>query len=111
VHALAHPMNHALGNVGTTVFYTDPVEAGSLDQMGSLRELVADMQAGLVDLLAILGGNPLYQAPAELHFSEHLSKVKLRVHLGLCEDETADLCHWQHSRDSLFRNVGRCTSF
>jgi Fe-S-cluster-containing dehydrogenase component len=94
VHALAHAMNHALGNVGTTVFYTDPVEAGSLDQMGSLRELVADMQAGLVDLLVILGGNPLYQAPAELHFSEHLSKVKLRVHLGLCEDETADLCHW-----------------
>ena len=94
VHALAHAMNHALGNVGTTVFYTDPVEARSVDQMGSLRELVADMQAGLVDLLVILGGNPVYQAPAELRFSEHLSKVKLRVHLGLYEDETAELCHW-----------------
>lgn len=94
VHALAHAMNHALGNVGTTVFYTDPVEARAVDQMGSLRELVADMQAGLVDLLVILGGNPVYQAPAEFRFSEHLSKVKLRVHLGLYEDETAELCHW-----------------
>ncbi len=93
VHALAHAMNHALGSVGTTVFYTDPVESRSVDQMGSLRELVADMQAGFVDLLVILGGNPVYQAPAELHFSEHLSKVKLRVHLGLYEDETAELCH------------------
>jgi molybdopterin-containing oxidoreductase family iron-sulfur binding subunit len=87
-------MNHTLGNVGSTVFYTDPVEAGPVDQMGSLRELVADMQAGLVDLLVILGGNPVYQAPAELRFSEHLSKVKLRVHLGLYDDETAALCHW-----------------
>ena len=59
-------MNHALGNVGSTVFYTDPVEARPIDQMGSLRELVADMQAGLVDFLVILGGNPVYQAPAEL---------------------------------------------
>ena len=94
VHALAHAMNHALGNVGTTVFYTDPVEARPVDQMGSLRELVADMQAGLVDFLVILGGNPVYQAPAELRFSEHLSKVKLRIHLGLYEDETAEFCHW-----------------
>ena len=27
VHALAHAMNQALGNVGTTVTYTEPVEA------------------------------------------------------------------------------------
>ena len=26
VHALAHAMNQALGNVGKTVFYTEPVE-------------------------------------------------------------------------------------
>jgi MoCo/4Fe-4S cofactor protein with predicted Tat translocation signal len=94
VHALAHAMNHALGNVGTTVSYTDPVEARPVDQMASLRELVADMQAGLVDLLVIVGGNPVYNAPAEFRFSEQLSQVKLRVHLGLYEDETAQLCHW-----------------
>ena len=32
----------------------------------SLRELVADMNAGKVDLLVILGGNPVYTAPADL---------------------------------------------
>jgi MoCo/4Fe-4S cofactor protein with predicted Tat translocation signal len=94
VHALAHAINHALGNVGTTVFYTDPVEARPVDQMASLRELVADMEAGLVDLLVILGGNPVYNAPADYGFTEHLWKAKLRVHLGLHEDETAQLCHW-----------------
>ncbi|MGH8069680.1 MAG: TAT-variant-translocated molybdopterin oxidoreductase [Candidatus Entotheonellia bacterium] len=94
VHALAHAMNHALGNVGTTVFYTDPVEAIPVDQTASLQALVADIEAGLVDLLVIIGGNPVYNAPSELRLTEHLSKVKLRVHLGLYEDETAELCHW-----------------
>ena len=94
VHALAHAMNQALGNIGTTVFYTDPVETRPVDQMASLRELVADMEAGLVDLLVIVGGNPVYNTPAEFRFTAHLSQVKLRVHLGLYEDETAQLCHW-----------------
>jgi molybdopterin-containing oxidoreductase family iron-sulfur binding subunit len=94
VHALGHAMNHVLGNVGTTVQYTDPVEARRVDQMASLRELVADMEAGEVDLLVIIGANPVYTAPADLHFAERMSKVKLRIHQGVYEDETAALCHW-----------------
>src|SRR5207302_6603953 len=35
-----------------------------------------------------------YTAPADLHFVERLSQVNLRVHLGLYQDETAELCHW-----------------
>ena len=34
VHALAHVMNESLGNVGKTVFYTDPIEANPVDQLG-----------------------------------------------------------------------------
>ena len=34
VHALAHVMNDSLGNVGKTVFYTDPIEANPVDQIG-----------------------------------------------------------------------------
>jgi Fe-S-cluster-containing dehydrogenase component len=94
VHALAHAMNHALGNVGRTVVYTDPVAARAVDEMASLRELVADIEAGQVELLVILGANPVYTAPADLRFAEQLAKVKLRVHLGLYADETAALCHW-----------------
>jgi molybdopterin-containing oxidoreductase family iron-sulfur binding subunit len=47
-----------------------------------------------VDLLLILGGNPVYNAPVDLHFTERLEKVPLRVHLSLYEDETSRLCHW-----------------
>jgi MoCo/4Fe-4S cofactor protein with predicted Tat translocation signal len=95
VHALAHAINHTLGNVGTTVLYTDRVDARPVDHMASLRELVADIEAGMVDLLVIIGGNPVYTTPADVRFGEQLAKVKLRVYLGLYEDETAELCHWR----------------
>ena len=94
VHALAHGMNAALGNAGKTVHYTDPIEANPVNQMSSLRDLVADMNAGRVDLLVMLGGNPVYDAPADFEFGLTLLKAKLRVHSGLYYDETAELCHW-----------------
>jgi len=94
VHALAHAMNSTLGNVGDTVVYTDPVEAQSVDQLQSLRDLAADMDGGAVNLLILLGVNPVYDAPADLEFAKRLQKVALRVHLGLYLDETAELCQW-----------------
>src|SRR5258708_35111676 len=45
-------------------------------------------------MVVILGGNPVYMAPADLKFAEHLAKVPLRIHLGLHQDETAVLCDW-----------------
>ncbi len=94
VHALAHAMNAALGNVGKTVSYTEPVEANPVDQMASLRDLASDLSNGRVSLLVILGCNPAYNAPADLRFAELLPKAATRVHLGLYEDETAALCQW-----------------
>jgi molybdopterin-containing oxidoreductase family iron-sulfur binding subunit len=94
VHALAHAMNFALGNVNETVFYTDPVEADPVDETASLRDLVAAMDSGAVDLLVIIGGNPAFTAPADLHFTERLAAVKLRAHLSLYDDETSAVCHW-----------------
>ena len=74
VHALAHAMNDALGNVGKTVHYTAPVEANPVNQIESLEELVADIEAGQVDTLVMLGVNPVFNAPADLRFGEKLSQ-------------------------------------
>jgi len=96
VHALAHSMNAALGNVGKTVVYNDPVDAYPVNNLESLRALIADIRAGKVDLLVILGGNPVYDAPADLGFTEALKseKVGLRVYHGLYQNETAEFCDW-----------------
>jgi molybdopterin-containing oxidoreductase family iron-sulfur binding subunit len=94
VHALAHAMNHALGNIGSTVTYTAPVEPQTVDHISSLRSLTEAMAANQVELLVILGGNPVYTAPVDFRFAEQLNKVKLRVHVSLYDDETSALCHW-----------------
>jgi MoCo/4Fe-4S cofactor protein with predicted Tat translocation signal len=96
VHAFVHAVNQALGNVGKTVFYTDPVDVNPINQIESIKDLVADIGAGKVDLLVILGGNPAYDAPSELDFGSVLKngKIPLRVHLGLYQNETAELCQW-----------------
>jgi molybdopterin-containing oxidoreductase family iron-sulfur binding subunit len=94
VHALVHLMNHALGNVGHTVVYTQPVEAHPTQAVRSLAKLVDAINAGKVEILVILGGNPVYTAPADLDSAPPLAKVKLRVHLSLYDNETSELCHW-----------------
>ena len=96
VHAIAHSINQQHNNVGKTVFYSEPVDANPVNQTESLKELAADIQAGKVGLLIILGGNPAYDAPADLNFAEVLKseKVPMRVHHGLYQNETAELCHW-----------------
>lgn len=94
VHLLAHVLNDHLGNVGQTVTYTVSSDAQPSDRTQSLRELVQDMKQGRVEFLAILGGNPVYSAPADLNFADHLQSVPLRVHHGLFLDETSYQCHW-----------------
>jgi MoCo/4Fe-4S cofactor protein with predicted Tat translocation signal len=96
VHALAHAINGSLGNAGKTVFYTEPVDANPVNRAESLHALVEDMRAGKVDLLLILGGNPAYDAPAELEFASALKSnaVNLKVYLGTHRNETAEFCQW-----------------
>ncbi|RPH38242.1 molybdopterin oxidoreductase, partial [bacterium] len=94
VHAIVHAINQALGNAGRTVVYTDPVEARPENQLASLNALVSDMKAGIVDVLLMVGGNPVFDAPADLEFTKALNNVPLRIHLGLYDDETSSQSHW-----------------
>jgi MoCo/4Fe-4S cofactor protein with predicted Tat translocation signal len=94
VHALAHAMNAALGNIGKTVEFTEPLEANPVNGTESLRDLVNDLNAGKVEFLLILGANPVYDAPADFEFAAAMSKASLRAHSGVYNDETSELCHW-----------------
>jgi MoCo/4Fe-4S cofactor protein with predicted Tat translocation signal len=113
VHALAHALNQTLGNVGKTVFYTDPVNANPVNQTESLKDLVADMSGGKVDMLIIMGGNPAYDAPADLGFGDALksTNIPLRVHLGLYQDETAELCQWHVNEAHYLEAWGDARSY
>ncbi len=94
IHALVHAINGALGNAGKTVTYTDAVEANPGDQLQQLQALANDLDSGVVELLVIVGGNPAFNAPPDLYLRDKILKAKLRVRLGLYEDETSELCQW-----------------
>src|SRR5260370_32764259 len=112
VHALAHAMNISRGNVGKTVFYTDPIEANSVDQTQSLRELVNDIDANKVETLIIIGGNPTYNTPVDLELDfDRLNKVKLRAHLNLYNNETSEICHWHIPATHYLESWGDARSY
>jgi len=94
VHAIAHAINEKLGGAGKTVVYTGRVQASAADQAASLRNLVADMNAGRVETLIILGANPVYNTPSDIKFAAALNRVPLRIHQGMYEDETSVQCQW-----------------
>jgi molybdopterin-containing oxidoreductase family iron-sulfur binding subunit len=112
VHVLAHAINQALGNVGTTVHHTEPVEARPEDQFDSLRTLADDMRSGAVDTLLILEGNPVYDAPADLDFaSTMLDNVPHRVHLSQYRDETSEYCQWHMPAAHYLESWSDCRTF
>ncbi len=94
VHALAYGINQMLGNVGSTVQFVAPITGADPLPSESLKALVDEANQGAVYSLLILGGNPVYAAPAEAGLSEALSKVGLKAHWGLHFDETAAACDW-----------------
>lgn len=94
VHAIAHAINQALGNHGTTITLTESPELMPVNQLESLRALVTDMNAGAVQALIILGGNPVFDTPADFKFVEAFQKVPFRAHLSPYYDETSELVHW-----------------
>jgi molybdopterin-containing oxidoreductase family iron-sulfur binding subunit len=93
VHLVLFALNLALGNIGNTLTFR-PLEHTLLSSTADLRELCAEMAAGRISHLAILGGNPVYSAPADFEFHHALIKVPFSLHLSDREDETSFLTTW-----------------
>ena len=94
VHAAAYALNSALGAVGKTVIYTETVNPMPSEQVADLKSLVADVNAGKVQWLVILGVNPIYTAPSDLQFPTAFAKVPVTVQLGSHVDETGAIATW-----------------
>jgi molybdopterin-containing oxidoreductase family iron-sulfur binding subunit len=93
VHAAVVALNAALGNVSATVDYREPVDA-LLPAPAAFADLVSALGAGQVKTLVVLGGNPAYDAPADLEFRAAAAKAEELVHFGSHVDETAALASW-----------------
>ena len=97
VHAAVYALNAALSNVGRTLDCRELADAAVPSRAGMVA-LVAAMQNGAVTNLVILGGNPVYDAPADLDFGAALEKVASSIHLSDHVNETSRQVHWHLPR-------------
>jgi molybdopterin-containing oxidoreductase family iron-sulfur binding subunit len=106
VHALAHQIHVAIGAVPAVVSYTTPADPAELDVATDMKALADAIAGGKVDTLLILGGNPVYDAPADLGFPALLAKVPFSVHSSLFVDETGEKCTWHVPRAHEYESWG-----
>jgi molybdopterin-containing oxidoreductase family iron-sulfur binding subunit len=85
VHSLVLIANEALGARGHTVNYLSvPAPVGR-----SFADLVAALKDGSVTSLVVLGGNPVYNAPADVDFGSLMAQVPETIRFGYHFDETS----------------------
>jgi Fe-S-cluster-containing dehydrogenase component/anaerobic selenocysteine-containing dehydrogenase len=93
VHAVTHAINAGLGNHGQCIRFYPTIDTNEPNDLAAdLRELV---QATDIKTLVIIGGNPVYEAPADLDFASLLAREGLTsVHFSSHRDETSELATW-----------------
>ena len=87
VHAIAYAINDALGNIGSTVEFILDRRPTAL----SIKDLAGAIGRGAVKTLVILGGNPVYNAPADLDWASLQKSVPEVIRMGYYVDETSEL--------------------
>jgi Fe-S-cluster-containing dehydrogenase component/anaerobic selenocysteine-containing dehydrogenase len=106
LHALAHAINAALGAPGACLSHATVTDPDELDAATDIKALTDAIAANQVEALVILGGNPVYDAPADVAFAEKLSKVPFTVHASLFVDETSEKCTWHVPRAHVYESWG-----
>ena len=90
VQVLVTAINAALGNIGKTIIGRK-VEQKPAQNLPALAQQIAGKK---VKTLIIIGGNPVYNAPADLNWAELQKSVENVIRLGYHEDETSKLASW-----------------
>ncbi len=113
VHAIAHAINAKFG--GSAVAYTAPIEINPIDQTAGITELIGEMNAGQIETIIIVGGNPVYNAPnlpgQKDSFLNALKKVPNRAHMSLYNDETSVQCQWHLAEAHYLESWGDARAF
>ena len=93
VHALALAINEAVGTTGKTYHLGPNLDPNGEASRKSIAELAKEIDQ--VSSLIMLGGNPVYDAPADVKFAELLGREGLTsVHVSTHRDETSALSSW-----------------
>ena len=98
VHALGYAMNAALGNVGTTITFTGESDPERPSHVEAIATLAQAMSGNMIKTLVMVGGNPAFDAPADVDFAAALERVPTSIHLSFDENETSQRSTWHVPR-------------
>jgi Fe-S-cluster-containing dehydrogenase component/anaerobic selenocysteine-containing dehydrogenase len=95
IHSAAYRINDKLDNFGEggVISFVEPVNSKRelvSKQIAEFKQAISDG----IESLIIIGGNPVYDGPAELGLGEAIASVKRSVHLSLYDNETSRKCIW-----------------
>jgi len=110
VHAAVHAINSTLGNAGKTVNYYPVSDADKPSNTEAISSFAEELNGGNVETLVILGGNPAYDAPADLGIADAVKKAKTAIHLSLYQNETSRLCDWHVPQAHFLESWGDTVS-
>jgi molybdopterin-containing oxidoreductase family iron-sulfur binding subunit len=106
LHHLGHAINRKIGAFGQIVTLVDAPGGDRPSHLEAITALGEEIKAGNVSTLLVLGGNPIYDAPADLDFKRRLDSVPFSIRLGLYEDETSLHCKWHLPRSHYLESWG-----
>ncbi|HEV7282911.1 MAG TPA: TAT-variant-translocated molybdopterin oxidoreductase [Pirellulaceae bacterium] len=88
VHALAARLNDLIGAPGATLEYRSAPNPRPVC-IEALATLADRLNAGEVDNLVVIGGNPAFDAPSDIDFGAAMLKAGNVVRIGMWVDETS----------------------
>jgi molybdopterin-containing oxidoreductase family iron-sulfur binding subunit len=98
LQALGYAINAKIGAVGSTVTLHDEPDGDRPSHLEAITDLTNKLKANQVKTLIIIGGNPVYDAPADLDFATAMKGAATSVHLSLYDNETSHGASWHINR-------------
>ena len=117
VHALVYLLNEWLGNNNKVIrYYKSPFERGRINDLetdgnvSSIKRLASSLKKKSIQNLVIIGGDPFYNAPADINLSELVKEEVETLHLTTHFNQTSSLCDWVAPRSHYLEAWGDLTS-
>jgi molybdopterin-containing oxidoreductase family iron-sulfur binding subunit len=111
VHAVAAAVNAALGSDGEVVTHAPLEGDAAASSVESIRALSAAIDAGSVDTLVVINANPVFDAPADLHFATKFARVSTTITLSVSDNETGTASTWQLNGAHFLEDWGDVATF
>src|SRR5262249_27079858 len=75
VHAVVARINQTLNAPGNTLDYVEDPDGDRKPHVEAIQEVARAMASGQIGTFLMIGGNPVYDAPADLDFAKALAAV------------------------------------